>query len=438
MRHVAQGMVLRAVADWELSVTESSKIFETSTAFLRATKKREVHKNRAFRFRNQLFMRENLSCIFQITRKERGRNGNRKKHAKPQIKAFARNIQHHEVVGSGETSRNHAHSACAQIHYLQSKHDFALHSQGESAVKNMNSKMKAKRIVARHTRHGLNKSMAKQQQVIASLGTERSYVQALSNYLRWCDFNDAPQDHFANIQILTEFLEERSELVAQKTLDQERQALQLIYKQKLPCVRSKKTTIPEKRSYTFDQVRVISNYQNDKNSLTTLLAFSAGLRAHEAATILPVEERPPSAHRSWDQRRFVGCPDYRLYTVVGKGGLVREVAVPVWLAKKLEARRIHPRRVTDRGIHYLSQYDVGFGQAWSQSFSSSSKKTLGFSTGAHGLRHSYAKWRLNILIEELKVTNLGLGQDQIIQDALLILSQELGHFRLDIVFCYLR
>lgn len=301
-----------------------------------------------------------------------------------------------------------------------------------------NIKQQSKRIVARHTKHGLDKSNAKERRVIASLGTERSYVQALSNYLRWCDFNNVHPDYTSNICVLKEYLEERSEWVKQKTLDQERQALQLIYQQKLPCIRSLKASILEKRSYSYDQIKAISSHQSDRNSLTTYLAVYGGLRAHEPATILPIEERAPSSHRSWDQRRFLGSPEHRIYTVVGKGGLIRAVAVPLWLVNKLEARRIPPLRVTDRGIYYFSQYEIGFGQAWSQSFTSASKIALGYSTGAHGLRHSYAKWRLDILIRELELINPKWSPAQINQDALLILSQELGHFRLDIVFAYLR
>lgn len=85
-------------------------------------------------------------------------------------------------------------------------------------------------------------------------------------------------------------------------------------------------------------------------------------------------------------------------------------------------------RVRDREIYYQSNYDVGFGQALSESFSAASHKALGWSNGFHGLRHSYAKRRLSIM--------LASGVRPLL--ALKILSQELGHFRLDITFYYLR
>jgi hypothetical protein len=54
------------------------------------------------------------------------------------------------------------------------------------------------------------------------------------------------------------------------------------------------------------------------------------------------------------------------------------------------------------------------------------------------LRHSYAKWRLQILREVLQESHqknsLRVNEEQ----ALYVLSQELGHFRKDITCCYIR
>lgn len=296
----------------------------------------------------------------------------------------------------------------------------------------------AKRTIARRTQHGLDKRSAMALNLITSIGTERSCQQSLANYYIWCDFNDIHPDRYANGDMLRAYLSERSECVAQKTLNQDRKTLELVYIQELPRLRSQIASVLEKRSYSFDQVERISRHQRDDNSISTHIAYCGGLRAHELSTILPLEERTPSSHRPWDPRRFVGSPDCRRYTVIGKGGLIREVAIPLGLANELEKLRIHPKTVSDRGIYYLSHYDIGSGQAWSQSFSSASAKALGFSTGAHGLRHTFAKIRLVALIDELKVINPKLSPAQIRQDAFLILSQELGHFRPDIVSCYLR
>lgn len=233
-------------------------------------------------------------------------------------------------------------------------------------------------------------------------------------------------------------MEERSEWVKQKTLDLERQALQLIYKQKLPYLRSNQQTILDKRSYSMSQVNLIVTFQTERDSISTWLCFFGGIRAHEAATILPLAERDPSLHRVWDPRLFSGLPPHKIYTVAGKGGLVRKIAVPLWLALKLEVRRRkNPIFVRDREVNYLSHYDICFGQALSQNFTTASKKAIGFSRGCHGLRHSYAKWRLQNLLEYFE-TQPRIDQQCPEELALLILSQELGHFRLDITYCYLR
>jgi hypothetical protein len=301
-----------------------------------------------------------------------------------------------------------------------------------------NFRKMAKGIVSHHTTHGLSRSEAKFQNRISSLGTERNYVQALTAYLEWCGFNDVQPDFFSNVKFLITYLEERSESVRQKTLNQERQALQLIYMQALPFIFSKLVTVAAKRSYSKSQVDSILTYQSDRNLLTTRLGFECGLRAHEPATILPLAEQPPSSHRSWDCRIFLGFPEHHIFTVIGKGGLRRCVAVPIELANQLDSRRIPPIKVKDRGIFYVSNYDLGFGQSFSQSFSTASKKALGFSTGAHGLRHSYTKMRLLRLIDMLNLQSPEIGKEQIRKEAMSILSQELGHFRTDILYYYLR
>lgn len=117
------------------------------------------------------------------------------------------------------------------------------------------------------------------------------------------------------------------------------------------------------------------------------------------------------------------------YTVVGKGGLVREVVLSRELVTALEARRLEePRLVIDRGVHYSQHYDIGGGRTWSQSFSSASKRELGFSNGGHGLRHSYAQERMAELQQQ------GMRYDQ----AKATVAQEVGHFDKDTTEAYLR
>jgi integrase len=263
---------------------------------------------------------------------------------------------------------------------------------------------------------------------IHSLGTARGYEQALksfADYLRQHRFGDL---HSATEDVARQYLAERSELVGQKTLDLDRQAIQIHLGQRLEIVCSSKESTLSTRSYTPAQVERIAQAQSEANSLATRLAYHAGLRAHELLTLRPAGERAASGHRQWSAERFTGREGDR-YTVVGKGGLVREVMLSRESAAALEARRLaEPRLVIDRGVHYRQHYDIGGGRTWSQSFSSASKRELGFSNGGHGLRHSYAQERMNELQQQ------GVRYDQ----AKATVAQEVGHFDKDTTEAYLR
>ena len=115
--------------------------------------------------------------------------------------------------------------------------------------------------------------------------------------------------------------------------------------------------------------------------------------------------------------------------MTGKGGLTREVAIDSDLASILEMVRLsEPRQVDDRKIYYMQHYEMGGGKRWSDSFSKASLRELGWSSGAHGVRHTYAQERVRAL--------QSLGYQYV--DALSIVSQEMGHFRPEITEVYLR
>jgi integrase len=182
------------------------------------------------------------------------------------------------------------------------------------------------------------------------------------------------------------------------------------------------------RSYTIEQIRAIAAHQGERNALATEIAHAAGLRAHELLTLRSADERPASTHREWSADRFTGR-DGELYTVRGKGGLIREVRIPHGFAARLEATRlVEPKTAIDRGVHYQKHYDIGGGKNWSTSFSRVSESQLGWSNGAHGLRHSYAQERMS----ELQ----GAGFSY--KDALGTVAQELGHFAPSTTEAYLR
>ena len=231
------------------------------------------------------------------------------------------------------------------------------------------------------------------------------------------------------------YLRSRAADLGQKALDGHRQALQKLLvhvRESLPrggrltVVRSLKPTRREGRAYARHQVPMVAARQTARNALATRIAYAAGLRAHELLTLARPGERSPDV-RPARPEKFDARPGVD-WTVVGKGGLVRLVRIPDDLALRLEERRLDvPVLVTDRGIRYQSHYDLGGGEAWSRSFSRASTSALGWSRGAHGLRHSYAQERMAEL-------QRGLRHD----DALEVVSQELGHFRPGITTEYLR
>lgn len=264
---------------------------------------------------------------------------------------------------------------------------------------------------------------------IESVGTIRNYRDCIKMYLDWCAINLVPNNLLGGKLSLIHYLEEKSEIYQQKTLDQHRMALNLSYHKKLPFVKSLLDTVLSARDYRFSEVMLLIKNLNSRNAVAILICFFSGLRAHELATIERLDEGSLSTARLWSNQLFSFEENFIIYLVTGKGGLCRQVAIPINLAIIIESRRlIRPIRVRDREIYYLMNYDLGYGKALSQCFSRASLKYLSWSTGLHGLRHSYAKNR----IKKILVNGFNL------ENAKLVVSQELGHFRPEIVNCYLR
>lgn len=263
---------------------------------------------------------------------------------------------------------------------------------------------------------------------IHSLGTARGYEQALKGFAEYIQTNHLGDLYSITAEEAQQFLEERAEEVSQKTLDLDRQAIQMHLGIQLDVVKSEAETRLSSRSYTPEQVERIASAQSDRNNLATQIAYDAGLRAHELLTLQPAGECTASAHRQWSDDRFTGRAGVR-YTVTGKGGLVREVMLSDHLAARLEEKRFaEPHHITDRGVNYTQRYDIGGGRTWSQSFSAASKRELDFSNGAHGLRHSYVQERMKELqgggIQYIKAKGT--------------VAQEVGHFAPNTTEAYLR
>ncbi len=272
---------------------------------------------------------------------------------------------------------------------------------------------------------------------LKSVGTSRNYREALTRVARYISENRLGGLRDLNLHQAESYLKYRGDIVGQKTLDMERQAIQAMFQhvtreitwqERIPVIRAERQQCLKGKAYTPVQVNLIAQAQIERNSLSTKLAYNSGLRAHELLTLRPVTEQPadlrPAMQSKWRGREGM------LYTVVGKGGLIREVLIPSQLAHRLEQQRLDQSvRVTDRGIHYEQHYDIGGGHSWSASFSAASSRVLGWSTGGHGLRHSYAQERM----VELQVNHC-LSY----QGALRTTSQEMGHFRPGITEVYLR
>ena len=235
---------------------------------------------------------------------------------------------------------------------------------------------------------------------IRSVGTARNYQERLAQIAARLD---------VALTALTPdravaYLKGRAAEVGQKTLDMERQAIQAMMVNvtgrlppgtTLPVVKSAEPHRPKPRAYSPAQVRVVAARQDPRNALATEIVHASGIRAHELLTLARPDEQPPDDRRGRSHltgtaaqgMKFAGR-DGVVYTVAGKGGLVREVLLPHRLAAPLEERRLDvPEPVVDRGVRYLQRYDVGGGHAFSVSFSRASMEALGKSRGAHGMRH---------------------------------------------------
>lgn len=162
------------------------------------------------------------------------------------------------------------------------------------------------------------------------------------------------------------------------------------------------------RTYTTEQLNIISQHVNKRNAFSILLCTKTGIRVKELYTIKRLSEYTEDFRELTGlkeeaySKRFLALPGEK-YVVDGKGGHKRIIIVPFKLAKELENRRLNkPKVIYDRNIRYTPFYDIAGGNALSKSFDRASKRWLGWGTGIHSLRHDFAKYRFKTLF---KVTN---------------------------------
>lgn len=185
------------------------------------------------------------------------------------------------------------------------------------------------------------------------------------------------------------------------------------------------------RAYTDNQIKaILSEVKDEQTKLAIIICRDAGLRVSETIEIRKVGEgRAVTDQRDWRNDLHKYRSNAERYVVTGKGGLVRTVSLTSSVAQKLESYRLKESRlVSDRKVNYEQRYSLTFGNNLSHKFTRASVKALGYSLGAHGLRHSYAQARMTSLI------NMG----ESLKSAKHIVSQEMGHMRMKITDVYLR
>lgn len=253
------------------------------------------------------------------------------------------------------------------------------------------------------------------------------YIRSLVGYAG--NITKAPES------IFVDYLEMRSNSIAQQTLNKEASLINSItgYAIKAPPSKVKQSKYThETRAYEPEQIDLIIQACDDpKLRLCIEICLNSGCRTSELLTLRRLDERKPSSHRDWSPDLFLGRKnDFVIYTVKGKGQLVRQIAIDIDLAQELEQYRLeNPKKIYGSSIAYYSYYDIPAGHELSKGFSIASFKALGFSHGAHGLRHTYTQERYN----EMKLVNK-VKSDKMARE---ILSQELGHFRPSILKIYL-
>lgn len=289
----------------------------------------------------------------------------------------------------------------------------------------------SRHTIAKRTRHGaprLKKSVV-ETGYISSISTELKYRSALTVYNRHVRTVCRKPNHcHATFDDACNYLQLRAAQVQQKQLNIDRAVIELVSGYTLPKVKSLIDEDLQPRAFSEIQYQTLLEEANTELKPCIRIAWESGLRAHEFYTLDLLANQPESTDRPWSDYRFEGIlTEFVEYTVVGKGGLVRQVAISKEMSEWLESRR-RPTPVVDREIRYESKYDILGGHRLSHEFWELSIFIFDWSVGFHGLRHSYARRRMDELTGEL------FSWDQAKQ----IVSCELGHFRPDVTDTYLR
>lgn len=262
---------------------------------------------------------------------------------------------------------------------------------------------------------------------ITSINTRNQYEYEIEGFLNHLKSQRIPVDKVC-AEIAHDFVKLKSADCEQKTIDGYRQAINKVFCLNIPFVVSDLETVKNQRAYTNRQIDYLCSCAKPMLALSILIAATAGLRAVELDTICRPSDRREDL-RDWLPERFYGKASDCRYVVHGKGGLRRTIVLPENLSCEIEKYR-HDQPVTkiSRKIAYTKYYDLIGGHSFSQQFTRLIKKHFGWSSGAHGLRHTFAQQRMQFL----QIS--GFTYDF----ALEVLSQELGHFDIKNTLEYLR
>lgn len=292
-------------------------------------------------------------------------------------------------------------------------------------------KIAAHRQVLPQIAHGLSRKLYPKlaRTKITSILTERNHSNALTVLAKW--FLKESGKHLRNLtrREAQQYLIKRSYEVRQKTLDLDRQVINMhfCFGSKMDYVVSHVLTPHENRAYSALQIGYLLSVAPPDLRLSIELALDAGLRSMELITLGKMTDRLPS-DRSWHPNKFDGRESDLPYSTFGKGGLGREIRLSPALAQVLiTLQRPEPVTVSHCGAHQKSFFKLLGGNAFCRKFSRLSKKHLGFSHGAHGLRYMFAQKRFIDLICVAHPPG----------EALKILAQEMGHFSINNTLVYL-
>ena len=289
-----------------------------------------------------------------------------------------------------------------------------------------------------HRRHAMGIALRKTQlgpraerrddRPIHSIGSQRIFVANLIAFARFLEVNHAGNLRCFAPDAPEAYLYARSRRVGESQLRLDRWALQMLTGRRLPVFEPARPQKLKPRAYTAQQIAAVAAHQTPWYAFSTWLAAAIGLRSMELITIGPLDQQPRDP-RPIPRYLHAYRPPGTLYTVAGKGGLVRTVLLPWPFVARLEARlRPFPIIVRHRGKDLTSYYDIPGGRPWAASFTEACRRTFNTSAGAHGLRHTYTQSRIDVL----------LGHDIPERDAKKAVSVEIGHFRVDVVDLYLR